>query len=86
MITKEKISSMRKDIEEALRVVSEKHNCTISQGNARYDAKSFSMKLSVVANASDGSVVTKDVPSFSIVKGVPAKITGEVPDYERTGD
>lgn len=30
-----------------------------------------------------GSVVTKDVPPFSIVMGVPAKVVGTVPDEER---
>jgi len=60
MITKQKIQEMRKDINEALKAVAEKHNCTISGGNANYTTDSFSIKLSVVEKSSDGSTVTKE--------------------------
>jgi acetyltransferase-like isoleucine patch superfamily enzyme len=35
------------------------------------------------ALVASGSIVTKDVPPFSIVMGVPAKVVGTVPDEER---
>jgi len=59
MITKQKIRTMREDINEALKAVAEKHGCTISAGSASYSDSSFNLKLEVVENSTDGSVVTK---------------------------
>ena len=59
MITPQKIKDMRKDIDEALKAVAEKHNCTISAGRANYSDESFNIKLEVVENSSDGSTVTQ---------------------------
>jgi hypothetical protein len=50
---------MREDINEALKAVAEKHGCTISAGSASYSDLSFNLKLEVVENSTDGSVVTK---------------------------
>ena len=60
MITPQKIQEMRKDIDEALKAVAEKHNCTIHAGSANYTSESFNIKLEVVENSSDGSTVTKE--------------------------
>jgi len=59
MITRTKIQDMRKDIEEALQAVAEKHNCTIKAGNASFNEDSFKLKLEIVENSSDGSTVTQ---------------------------
>lgn len=59
MITREKIRDMRKDIDAALKEVAEKHCVTIEAGNASYSSKSFSLKLNITENASDGSTVSQ---------------------------
>ena len=43
------------------------------------------IEIGMDALVAAGSVVTKDVPDFAIVKGIPAKVVGEVPEHERVG-
>ena len=58
MFTKASLSVIRRDLDNALKDVADKHSISINIGSIRYDTTSFTTRLTAAAVATDGTVET----------------------------
>lgn len=64
------LTTLRADIDAALKAVGEKHGVILNSGNASYTVSTATIKLNVSTISEDGTVITKEAHDYLRYAGV----------------